>query len=107
MKFLIDAQLPPGLCRWFEARGFEAEHVADVGLGGASDVAIASYAEAQGLILVSKDDDFLTLRLPNRFALLWLRCGNTTNRALSLWMDERWERVELLLNSGERLVELR
>lgn len=75
--------------------------------GWASDVAIASYAEAQGFILVSKEDDFLMLRLPNRFALLWLRCGNTTNRALSLWMDERWERVELLLNSGERLVELR
>jgi predicted nuclease of predicted toxin-antitoxin system len=107
MKFLIDAQLPPGLCRWFEAKGFTAVHVADVRLGAASDLAIASYAEVEGLILVSKDDDFLTLRLPNRFALLWLRCGNTTNHALSLWMDERWEKVELLLKSGERLVELR
>jgi predicted nuclease of predicted toxin-antitoxin system len=107
MKFLIDAQLPPGLCHWFEARGFEAVHVTDVGLSAANDLAIASYAEMQDLILVSKDDDFLTLRLPNRFALLWLRCGNTTNRALALWMNERWERVEMLLKSGERLVELR
>jgi predicted nuclease of predicted toxin-antitoxin system len=107
MKFLIDAQLPPGLCRWFKTRGFEAEHVANAGLGAASDFAIASYAEMQDLILVSKDDDFLTLRLPNRFALLWLRCGNTTNSALALWMDDRWESVEMLLKSGERLVELR
>lgn len=107
MKFLIDAQLPPGLCRWFEARGFEAEHVVNSGLGAASDFAIANYAEMQDLILVSKDDDFLTLRLPNRFALLWLRCGNTTNRSLALWIDERWERVEMLLKSGEGLVELR
>jgi predicted nuclease of predicted toxin-antitoxin system len=107
MKFLIDAQLPPGLCRWFEARGFEAEHVADVELNAASDLAIASYAEVEGLILVSKDDDFLTLRRPDRFALLWLRCGNTANHALVLWMDDRWESVEMLLKSGERLVELR
>jgi predicted nuclease of predicted toxin-antitoxin system len=107
MKFLIDAQLPPGLCRWFGARRFEAVHVADVGLSSASDIAIATYTEVEGLILVSKDDDFLTLRLPNRFALLWLRCGNTTNRALALWMDDRWESVEMLLKSGERLVELR
>jgi predicted nuclease of predicted toxin-antitoxin system len=49
MKFLIDAQLPPGLCRWFEARGFTAVHVADVGLSAARGLAIASYAEAQGL----------------------------------------------------------
>jgi predicted nuclease of predicted toxin-antitoxin system len=27
MKFLVDAQLPPALCGWLEARGHEAEHV--------------------------------------------------------------------------------
>lgn len=68
---------------------------------------IASYAEAQRAILVSKDEDFLTLRLPDRFALLWLRCGNTTNRALATWIGERWARVLELLEGGERLIELR
>lgn len=29
MRFLIDAQLPPALCAWFEERGFAAEHVAE------------------------------------------------------------------------------
>jgi predicted nuclease of predicted toxin-antitoxin system len=28
MKFLVDAQLPPGLCSWLEERGHEAVHVA-------------------------------------------------------------------------------
>lgn len=107
MKFLIDAQLPPGLCRWFEAHGFEAQHVTDIGMGSASDADIAKSAEADAMILVSKDEDFLTLRLPDRFGLLWLRCGNTTNRALAIWMSDRWERVEALLNAGERFVELR
>ena len=27
MRFLIDAQLPPALCRWFEDKSHEAEHV--------------------------------------------------------------------------------
>lgn len=107
MKFLIDAQLPPGLTRWFEARGHFASHVFDVGLGAASDAVIAARAQAQDEVLVSKDEDFLILRLPDCFALLWLRCGNTTNRALSGWMDERWDRAAELLGQGERLVELR
>jgi predicted nuclease of predicted toxin-antitoxin system len=107
MKYLIDAQLPPGLARWFEVRGSEAAHVFDLGLSGAGDAEIAALAEAEGYVLVSKDEDFLTLRLPDRFVLLWLRCGNTTNRALVAWMDERWEIVIALLDSGERLVELR
>jgi predicted nuclease of predicted toxin-antitoxin system len=107
MKFLIDAQLPPGLVRWFEARGFEAAHVFELGLGAASDTEISALAESGGYVLVSKDEDFLTLRLPDRFAFLWLRCGNTANRVLSVWMDERWERVAGLLAGGERLVELR
>ena len=37
MKFLVDAQLPPGLARWLVARGHEADHVFDIGLGAASD----------------------------------------------------------------------
>jgi predicted nuclease of predicted toxin-antitoxin system len=107
MRFLIDAQLPPGLCRWFEARGFEAVHVTEIGLGAAADAEIANRAEAESMILVSKDEDFLTLRLPDRFVFLWLRCGNTTNHALAIWMDERWERVRALLDASEKFIELR
>ncbi len=79
MKFLIDAQLPPALCRWLRERGYDAVHVSEIGLLAASDAAIANRAEAEGEVLVSKDEDFVVLRLPDRFALLWLRCGNATN----------------------------
>jgi predicted nuclease of predicted toxin-antitoxin system len=57
--------------------------------------------------LISKDEDFLTLRLNDQFPLLWLRCGNATNRALTAWLDERWEAVEELVRAGETLIELR
>lgn len=107
MIFLVDAQLPPALCRWLRERGHEAAHVAELGLLAADDVTIARRAEVDGSVLVSKDEDFVTLRLPDRFVLLWLRCGNVTNRALSGWLTPRWPDVEALLGAGERFVEVR
>lgn len=105
MNFLVDAQLPPALCRWLETRGHRATHVTDRD-GALADATIAEWAEAEALVLISKDEDFLTIRLPDRFPLLWLRCGNATKRALTEWLEARWERVEGLLESGERLIEL-
>ena len=107
MNFLVDAHLPPGLCGWLRERGHEAVHVFEIDMIAASDRDFAARAEADGSVLVSKDEDFLTLRLPDRFAFLWLRCGNATNRALAEWLEARWERIEALLNDGERFVEVR
>jgi predicted nuclease of predicted toxin-antitoxin system len=58
-------------------------------------------------VLVTKDEDFLALRLPDRFGLLWLRCGNATNKALTAWLELRWPQIETLLMRGERFVEVR
>jgi predicted nuclease of predicted toxin-antitoxin system len=107
MKFLVDAQLPPGLAGWLRDRGHEAEHVFDKGMVAATDATIATYAEANGSVLVSKDEDFGALRLPDRFAFLWLRCGNATNRSLFAWIEPRWPETERLLSEGERFVEVR
>jgi predicted nuclease of predicted toxin-antitoxin system len=107
MKFLIDAQLPPALCGWLRERGHEAVHVSEIGMIAASDAEIAARAEADGAVLVSKDEDFVTLRLPDRFAFLWLRCGNASNRALVAWLALRWREIEALMLSGERFVEAR
>lgn len=107
MRFLVDAQLPPALARWLRERGHMADHVGEIGMVAASNAAIAARAEADGAVLVTKDEDFVVLRLPDRFALLWLRCGNATNRALAAWLQLRWMRIEALLEAGERLVEVR
>lgn len=107
MKFLIDAQLPPALCGWLRERGHEAAHVSEIGMISASDAEIAARAEAEGAVLISKDEDFVTLRLPDRFAFLWLRCGNASNRALAAWLEPRWGQIEMLLLTGERFVEVR
>ena len=107
MKFLVDAQLPPALCRWITEKGFEAIHVAEIDMIDATDVKIADYAATADFIIISKDEDFLFLRLPNRFGLVWLRCGNTTNRALTIWLEARWENAITLLASGEPMIEIR
>jgi predicted nuclease of predicted toxin-antitoxin system len=107
MKFLIDAQLPPALADWLRDRRHEAEHVAEIGLLAGTDAAIADHAEGANAVLATKDEDFLALRLPDRFVLLWLRCGNATNRALFAWLEPRWDEIERLLSEGERFIEAR
>jgi predicted nuclease of predicted toxin-antitoxin system len=107
MKFIVDVQLPPGLCVWLQARGFDSQHVFDMDLGGAPDIAIAERAIAENAFIMSKDEDFLVLRLPDRFGFIWLRVGNATTSSLFRWLDARWGQVVALLAAGERLVELR
>lgn len=107
MRFLIDAQLPQSLIRWFEKRGHAAEHVRDVLDGQAPDRAIAERARDLGLILVTKDDDFALRYPPTDYVPLWLRCGNMSNRALTLWLDEPWSAIEARLAEGERVIEVR
>lgn len=107
MKFLIDAQLPPALCGWLHERGHEAIHVAELGMVAATDPEIAARPTSDGAMLVSKDEDFVTLRLPDRFAFLWLRCGNAKNRVLIAWLGARWPQIEVMLESGERFIEAR
>jgi predicted nuclease of predicted toxin-antitoxin system len=106
MKFLVDAQLPPGLCGWLEARGHEAEHVFELGMHAAADAEIAARAAETGAVLVTKDEDFLVRRAWGRIPLLWLRCGNVSNRALAEWLEARWGAIEGLLQAGEALVEV-
>jgi predicted nuclease of predicted toxin-antitoxin system len=107
MRFLIDAQLPPALCGWFKERGLEAEHVSRRFGGQTPDAEIAAGAVAEGLVLVTKDDDFALRHPPSDYQLVWLRCGNITNRALRAWLLERWTLLLVRLDSGEGLIEVR
>jgi predicted nuclease of predicted toxin-antitoxin system len=107
MRCLIDAQLPPGLCDWLRDQGLEAEHVCDVIGGQTSDARLAEHARVNGLVLITKDDDFRLRHPPTDYRLVWLRCGNITNRALRVWLGERWPEVQQRLEDGELFVEVR
>jgi predicted nuclease of predicted toxin-antitoxin system len=106
MRVIVDAQLPPGLCGWLKDRGHDAVHVSALAAYPLPDEAIARLAQSQRGILISKDEDFVDLHLPDRFAFLWLRCGNISNRGLIAWLEPQWGEVEERLRAGERLITL-
>jgi predicted nuclease of predicted toxin-antitoxin system len=108
VRFLVDAQLPPALARWLEAKGHEAQHVFDLGLMEASDRAIWAKAGEIGFTLVTKDEDFVTLLAtrPNGASVVWLRVGNTTRPALLEWFGKVLPEIESALGSGESLIEV-
>lgn len=107
MRFLIDAQLPPALCGWCAEQGHEAQHVTQRLGGQTPDAAIAAYAAASGMVLVTKDDDFALRYPPEGYQLVWLRCGNITNKALRPWLELRWDRMRAALEAGEAFIEVR
>lgn len=108
MRFLIDAQLPPGLARWIDSRGYIAVHVRDVGLANSEDSEIWSRALANGEIIVTRDEDFgeRSARVPTCPTILWLRIGNSTNKALIAWIEPRWNDICLLLELDQTLIEV-
>lgn len=109
MRFLVDEQLPAALARWLSHRGHTAEHVDDVGLSGCSDQEIWERAAVTTAVLVSKDEDFVSMRV-NRTegpALVWVRIGNVRTTRLIARFEHSFDRVLAALREGERLVELR
>lgn len=109
MRFLIDAQLPPGLAKRLEAAGHEAAHLHDVMNPDATDLHVAAEADRRHAILVSKDEDFVDLSQRGILTvpLLWIRCGNVTNVRLWQVLEPLLPRIEYALASGERIVEVR
>ena len=108
MRFLIDAQLPPALAKHLEAAGHEAEHVNAIGLEVASDAAIWRHAIRVGAAIVSKDEDFVQLAQlnPSGPQVVWVRLGNTTNKALWRVLGPLLPEIVAALENGERLIEI-
>ena len=108
IRFLIDAQLPPGLAQRLTTRGYPAEHVNRVNLGIAGDSAIWRYAARTGATLITKDEDFVALagREPSGPQVVWIRVGNITNAALWRAIDPLLDEIIQALNAGERIVEV-
>lgn len=108
MRFLVDAQLPPALADRLREAGHEAEHVNLIGLGPASDRRIWTHARSKGAVIVTKDQDFadLTRRDRRGAAVVWIRIGNTTSRALWRTLEPVLPEILDALERGERLIEV-
>jgi predicted nuclease of predicted toxin-antitoxin system len=108
IRFLIDAQLPPGLARRLAARGHAAEHVNRIGLGNTGDSDIWEYAGRTHATLVTKDEDFVALATqdPAGPQVVWIRIGNISNDALWRALEPLLDEIVQSLNAGERIVEV-
>jgi predicted nuclease of predicted toxin-antitoxin system len=86
MKFMVDAQLPRRLARELAAAVHDAVHTFNLGKGNRTpDRDITSMAAAEGRVVVTKDEDFVTWFLlhgaPPKLPLI--STGNISNDALS------------------------
>jgi predicted nuclease of predicted toxin-antitoxin system len=108
VKFLIDAQLPPALVRLFEGAGCEAEHVIDMSMASCDDSSIRDYAASKAAVIVTKDEDFAArIQMnPEGPAVVWLRIGNCSNRALLQWLAPMLPHILDCLRQGEKLIEI-
>lgn len=106
----VDAQLPPALARWLRDHLGESQssHVEDLGLLSAQDPEIFEKARQAAAVVITKDSDFVQIQErrgpPPR--LIWITCGNRSNRDLKDLIVRSWPRVKELLAAGEDLIEI-
>lgn len=82
---ILDAHIPPGLALWITSNFQLACNSAKyLGLLEAEDRDIFAFAKAQNAILITKDDDFISLLMRNGSPpkVIWLTCGNTSKARL-------------------------
>ena len=85
MKFLIDAQLPYHLKLWLIENSFDTIYTDDLPERNlTADLTIADFADEESRTVISKDSDFLKLRIlqgrPRK--LLMITTGNIVNKKL-------------------------
>ena len=109
MKFWVDAQLPPLLAAWLSAQfNVEAFSLRTLGLRDAADAVIFQAAQQPGIVIISKDSDFVELvsRYGTPPQLIWVTCGNVTNRQLQIVFNITFAESLMLLAAGQAMVEI-
>jgi predicted nuclease of predicted toxin-antitoxin system len=105
----VDAQLSPAVAGWInDSFGVEAHAVRDLGLRSAKDPEIFRAARHEGIVVMSKDSDFVDLveRLGPPPQILWVTCANTSNLWLKRVLATELPRALQLLGRGEQVVEI-
>jgi len=105
---LVDAQLPPAMARAIAEAGYSARHVVNVDLLQAADMPIWDFACKQGCTLITKDEDFVAIRLraTDGVTIVWLRIRNSSTKTLLAWFMPRLPEIVALIEADEPLIEL-
>ena len=108
MIFWLDAQLSPEIAGYISDKfGKECHHVFEWGVRRIPDKEIYSRLREPGMVLITKDSDFVDLQYvygePPK--VLWLRVGNTSNARLKQILDHSFKTACTLLEM-EPLIEI-
>ncbi|MBD2655224.1 MULTISPECIES: DUF5615 family PIN-like protein [Synechocystis] len=109
MNIWVDAQLPPTLADWLSSSfDLEAAALRDLGLRDAKDIEIFDAARVANSVIMTKDSDFVDLvcRLGIPPQIIWLTCGNVTNRNLRRILSSTLPKALEKLQEGEMIVEI-
>ena len=110
MKLLLDQNLSPRLIRQLQNDFPGSMHVMEVGLAEADDLQIWQFARERGLLIVTRDSDFIEMStlLGAPPKLVWVRRGNcSTSEILNILMSSRDDIRELSDNLDARILILR
>lgn len=109
MILWLDAQISPSVAVWLRMRfDLDAFAIRDLGLRDAEDADIFAAAKETGVVVITKDSDFVELlqRYGPPPQIIWLRCGNTSNPRLKQLLSHALPAVLPMLEAGEPLVEI-
>ena len=109
MNFWIDAQLSPALAPWLsDTFAVEAFSLRWLGLRDASDEEIFFAARAANAVVMTKDRDFVQLldKLGPPPKVIWVTCGNISNRQMQYILHQNFQYARSRLQAGTSLVEI-
>jgi len=105
----LDAHLSPRVAHWIqESLGHDARALRDIGLRDAEDEEVFERGRQDGAVILTKDKDFVDLvgRLGSPPAIIWLRCGNTSEAMLQQILADHLEDALGFIAAGDALVEI-
>jgi predicted nuclease of predicted toxin-antitoxin system len=109
MILWLDAQISPLLANWIEKEfNIQTKAVRELGLRDATDIYIFEQARIVNAIVMPKDIDFKILQdnLGAPPKIIWLTCGNTSNKRLKEILSANLINSLKVLESSDVIVEI-
>ena len=97
MKFLVDAHLPPSLCKVLAQHGHDAMHTLELPAKNATkDNVLNQLSVDEERIVISKDSDFFysQLVLGRPWKLVLIKTGNISTRDLCRLFERHFSELE-------------
>jgi len=110
MKLLFDQNISFKVPKKLRDIFPDARHLSDLGLKGATDLAIWEFARVNNYSIVTFDFDFIDLSTLKGYPpkIIWLRTGNTSTEQLILKLRSDLEQImEFLQNNETAFLELK